>query len=110
MIGDMAMNIANGLNEVIDARKAAGAEAIADVARSARVAAEDLGGSPWAAHFVRRAADNVERAAKEIENRSVGELLGGVADFARRKPKMFFGFGLMAGVVVSRALRANREA
>jgi len=57
------------------------------------------GGVPALEEIVRRAADDIERTASEMEGELVKELLGGVARTARRKPAIVAGAVLAAGLV-----------
>ena len=55
------------------------------------------------------AADRVERLGGYLERTSGDELLRDAEDFARRRPWMVAGFGLVAGLAASRFLKASSE-
>ena len=109
-VGKYAASAANSFTEAVETHKSAGADALASVARSARDAA---GGfekqSPQVARMVRSAADSVERVSTDIRDHTVGDLVGAISDFAHRQPKVFFGFGVLTGLVLSRFIRSSSE-
>ena len=55
------------------------------------------------------AADRFERLGGYLEQTSGDELLRDVEDFARRRPWMVAGMGLVAGIAASRFLKASSE-
>ena len=55
------------------------------------------------------AAERIERLGGYLEQRSGDELLRDVEDFARRRPWMVAGAGLMVGLAASRFLKASSE-
>jgi len=55
------------------------------------------------------AADRVERVGSYLERTSGDEVLRDVEDFARRRPWMVAGIGLVAGMAASRFLKASSE-
>ena len=64
---------------------------------------------PQAAGYIPSAAEGLEQASSAIQNRSVGELVDFVEDFARRNPAAFFGTSVLAGFVLSRFLKSTGE-
>jgi hypothetical protein len=106
--GAVASDAATAFKDAVEANKTAGADAVAHLARSAKGAADNIEQqAPQVAGFVRSAADGVERISTDIRDRSVGELMDSVSDFAKRQPAAFFGCGILAGVVLARLLRAS---
>jgi ElaB/YqjD/DUF883 family membrane-anchored ribosome-binding protein len=94
--------------DAVESNKTAGADAVASLARSAKAAADDIEEtSPQIAKLVRSAADGVERVSTDIRDRNVGQLFDSVSDFAKRRPVAFFGCGMVAGLVLSRLMRAS---
>ena len=88
--------------------KAAGAERAQGLAQAVRHAADDLeASSPEIARHVRAAADSVEGVAAALRERSVGDLLSEVGNFARRQPTAFFGTALVAGFAISRFAKSS---
>jgi hypothetical protein len=55
------------------------------------------------------AADRVERLGGYLEQASGARLLGDAEDFARRRPWLVAGAGLIAGLAASRFLKASSE-
>lgn len=91
-------------------QKHAGAEQAEGLARAVRRAAEELqGSSPQLAHYVREAAESTGQLAQALRNRSVGDLVNGVEDFARRQPVAFFGATVLAGFALARFVKSSAE-
>ncbi|MXP62484.1 hypothetical protein E0493_03835 [Roseomonas sp. M0104] len=73
-----------------------------------RRVAEDLeDASPEIARHVRSAADSVDSLATALRERSVGDLVGEVNEFARRQPVAFFGAAMVAGFALTRFARSS---
>ncbi|MDQ0390324.1 hypothetical protein [Labrys monachus] len=103
-----ASDASGAFKDAVESNKTAGAQAVADLARSAKNAADEMEGqSPQIAKIVRSTAEGVERISTDIRDRSVGQLLDSVTDFAKRQPAAFFGCGILAGVVLSRLMRSS---
>ena len=99
----------DGLSKGAEKQKNAGADAIADIARSVRASADNLEGqSPQIARVVRTSADAVERVSNNVKNQSLNELVNATTDFAKRQPYVFLGLGVLAGIVLGRALSDQR--
>jgi hypothetical protein len=110
-VGALTSDAAHSFKDAVEAHKTSGADAIASVARSARDAVEGLEKqSPQVARMVRTAADNVERVSSDLRDQSIDDLMRSVTSFAQRQPKLFFGCGVVAGLVLSRLLRSSAEA
>lgn len=91
-------------------QKRAGAEQAEGLKRAVHRAADELeGSSPQLAHYVREAADSTGQLARALRNRSVGELVGDVEDFARRQPVAFFGATVLAGFALARFVKSSGE-
>lgn len=96
--------------DLVDDGKAAGANQASGLARAILHAAEDLEGtSPEVARHVRAAADSLSGIADALRERSAGELLEDVTDFARRQPALFFGAAAIAGFSLVRFARSSAE-
>ncbi|MFC7737302.1 hypothetical protein ACFQX4_15935 [Roseomonas sp. GCM10028921] len=90
--------------------KAAAAERASGFATAIRHAADDLeGSSPEIARHVRVAADSVEGISAALRDRSAGQLVQDVTDFARRQPAAFFGVAALAGFALARFARSSSE-
>jgi len=111
-VGGAASDAAASFKEAVETKKTAGADAIAELARSAQDAAGKFENkAPHVAKMVKSAAEGVEQMSTDIRDRNVGELMDSVSDFAKRKPATFFGCGILAGVLLSRIMRgADRSA
>ncbi|MBB5695296.1 hypothetical protein [Muricoccus pecuniae] len=104
---DAARERAEGLAEE---GKAAAAERASGFATAIRHAADDLeGSSPEIARHVRVAADSVEGISSALRDRSAGQLVQDVTDFARRQPAAFFGVAALAGFALARFARSSSE-
>ena len=53
------------------------------------------------------AADTIQQASKYLENKSVGEVVSDVEDFARREPLIFLGGTFAVGLLLGRFLKAS---
>jgi hypothetical protein len=90
-------------------RKREGAEHIKGFGRAVHGAADELGKEiPQAADYVHSAADRLERAADDLRNRSMEDLVDSFTRFARRQPAAAFAGAVLAGFVLSRFLKSAR--
>jgi hypothetical protein len=100
------------LGERLDQRtNEAGAQA-RKVAQALRRSGEQLsneGNGQQAAELVEGAADRIERLGGYLERTSGTELVRDMEGFARRRPWMIAGMGLVAGLAASRFLKASAE-
>jgi gas vesicle protein len=113
-VGDRAKEAAqtarDRAEELADQGKSAGADQMKGFAQAARGAAENLEEqSPEIARYVRQAADGLEQAADTVRNKSVGDFIDMVQDFARRQPAAFFGSTVLAGFVLSRFVKSRSD-
>lgn len=98
-----------GLTRGAEAQKTASAAAIAGFARSVRSSADELAEqSPQMARVVRASAETVERFSTDLQSKSVNELLDAATSFARKRPYVFLGLGVLAGLVLARAFDDRR--
>ena len=82
------------------------------MAQALRRSGEQLsneGDGQQAAELAEGAADRIERLGGYLERTSGAELVRDVEDFARRRPWMIAGMGLVAGLAASRFLKASAE-
>lgn len=100
------------LGETLDQRtKEAGVQA-RNMAQALRRSGEQMsneGNGQHVAGLAEGAADRIERLGGYLERTSGDELVRGVEDFARRRPWMIAGMGLVAGLAASRFLKASSE-
>jgi hypothetical protein len=91
-------------------QKAAGADQIQGVARAVDAAADQLKGQmPTAAKYIDEVAGQVSAMASALRERSVDDMLGNVAEFARRQPTLFFAGALAAGFALSRFAKSSAD-
>lgn len=96
--------------DAIDEQKNAGADRVAGVAEAMRGAADELGEQvPFAADYVREAAEGVERWSSSLRDQSIDDILQGVTRFARQQPIAFFGAAVLVGFAATRFLKSSAE-
>lgn len=80
------------------------------LATAVRHAADDLEGtSPEIARHVRTAAEAVEGISATLRDRTAGQLIHDVTDFARRQPAAFFGVAALAGFALARFAKSSAD-
>jgi hypothetical protein len=100
------------LGEKLDQRTNEAGVQARKMARALRRSGEQLsneGNGQQAAGLAEGAADRIERLGGYLERTSGTELVRDVEDFARRRPWMVAGMGLVAGLGASRFLKASSE-
>jgi ElaB/YqjD/DUF883 family membrane-anchored ribosome-binding protein len=100
------------LGETLDQRTNQAGEQARKMAQALRQSGEQMrvqGEGEQAAGVVEGAADRIERLGGYLEQASGDVLLRDVEQFARRRPWMIAGIGLLAGVAASRFLKASSE-
>lgn len=105
-----AQATAEKAEELADRGKNAGADRIEGFAHAARKAADDLDrDSPYAASYVREAADRIESMSSSVRGSSMGDILDTVENFARTQPMAFFGGSVLAGFALARFVKSSSE-
>ena len=66
-------------------------------------------GNTSAAQLTSQAADRMERVGRYLEQKDGDELMNDLDSFARRRPWLLAGFGLLAGVAAARFVKASSE-
>ena len=61
------------------------------------------------AGYAEMAADQLRSTANYLESHQLGDLAGDLEHFARRRPEVFFGGMLLAGLGIARFLKASRK-
>jgi len=100
------------LGEKLDQRTNEAGVQARKMAQALRRSGEQLsneGNGQQAAELAEGAADRIERLGGYLERTSGAELVRDVEDFARRRPWMIAGVGLVAGLAASRFLKASAE-
>jgi hypothetical protein len=89
-------------------QKSAGADQIGGVADAVEAAAGELERQmPLAAGYIEDVAKQLDTVASALRERSVDDMLGNVADFARKQPALFFGGAMAAGFALSRFAKSS---
>jgi hypothetical protein len=105
---EFGADVGHELNQVAEAQKMRGVEAMQGFARAADSAARELERqSPMVARYVRDAAKQVEGFSNNIRGRSATELMQAATDLARSQPALFFAGALAAGFALSRFLKSS---
>jgi ElaB/YqjD/DUF883 family membrane-anchored ribosome-binding protein len=100
------------LGETLDQRTSQAGEQVRKMAQALRQSGEQMRDQGEGGHVVgvaEGAADRFERLGGYLEQTSGDELLRDVEEFARRRPWMVAGMGLVAGIAASRFLKASSE-
>jgi ElaB/YqjD/DUF883 family membrane-anchored ribosome-binding protein len=100
------------LGETLDQRTNEAGVQARKIAQALRRSGEQLsneGDAHQAAGLAEGAADRIERLGGYLERTSSAELVRDVEDFARRRPWIVAGTGLLAGLAASRFLKASSE-
>ena len=100
-VGPKAEDIANR-------SKAAGASAVAGVARTADALADTVApNSPAIAEYVRGAGQKIDRLASDLRDKKVGDLLSSAAEFGRSQPIIMLAGAALIGFALSRVVKAG---
>lgn len=100
------------LSDTLDERTTQAGGQARQMAQALRRSGEQLreqGEGRQVAGVTEGAADRIERLGGYLERASGDELLRDAEDFARRRPWMVAGLGLMVGLAASRFLKASSE-
>jgi ElaB/YqjD/DUF883 family membrane-anchored ribosome-binding protein len=99
-----ASSISQQIGHMLNEQVAAGADMMAQVANSSRLAADDLGATmPQIGQVVHRVADQIDTFSDRLKEQSVQQLSSSASDLARRQPALVFGLAALAGFIVFRA-------
>ena len=105
-----ASDTAARLRDAVEEQKAAGAERAKGIAGAINRAADELDDEiPEAAHYVRRAAEELEHLSDEVRERDAGELLRMAQDFARRQPTIVLGATALVGFAAVRFFMTSAQ-
>ena len=99
-VGPKAEDIANR-------SKAAGADAVADVAHTAEALDTVAPDSPAIAEYVRGAGQKIDRLASDLRDKKVGDLLSSAAEFGRSQPVIMLAGAALLGFALSRVVKAG---
>jgi hypothetical protein len=94
--------------DIANRSKAAGADAVAGVARTAQVLADTVApDSPAIADYVRGAGQKIDRLASDLRDKKVGDLLTSAAEFGRSQPVIMLAGAALVGFALSRLVKAG---
>ncbi|MBB4052746.1 ElaB/YqjD/DUF883 family membrane-anchored ribosome-binding protein [Devosia subaequoris] len=92
-----------------DQKKLAASQITGIASAISKVADELEGDQATTARYARDLAKGLDRFGKEVEGRSVDELMSDAQDFGRRQPLAFLGAAALAGFVASRFAGASAQ-
>lgn len=106
--GGLGERVKSKARDIAEQQKTAGAEQIGGVADAMEAAAGQLEGQmPLAARYVEDVAKQLDTMASALRERNVDDMLGNVADFARKQPAVFFAGDIAAGFALSRFAKSS---
>ncbi len=107
----LASRLRGRVSSELNAQKDRVTDALDDIASRVRRAGEPLRDDPYAplGEYAEGAASRIEQFASEVRGRDVEELAYEVGEFARRRPAMFMGATLAAGILAARFLKSSQE-
>lgn len=99
------------LRDQFDQRSSQAGSQTRSLAEALRRSGNDLGseGNSNAAQLTAQVADRIERLGSYLEQKSGDELMREIEAFARRRPWMLAGLGMLAGVAAARFMKASSE-
>jgi len=99
------------LRDQLDRRSNEAGSQVLSVAQALRRSGDELGsgGSTTAAQWTGQAADRLEQLGSYLERAKGDELMRDIEGFARRRPWMLAGIGMLAGVAAARFMKASSE-
>jgi ElaB/YqjD/DUF883 family membrane-anchored ribosome-binding protein len=99
------------LRDQFDQRSNEAGSQVRSLAGALRRSGNDLSndGNTQAAQLTGQAADRMERLGTYLEQKSGDELMRDVEGFARRRPWMLAGLGVLVGVAAARFMKASSE-
>jgi ElaB/YqjD/DUF883 family membrane-anchored ribosome-binding protein len=99
------------LRDQFDQRSSQTGSQVRSLAEALRRSGNDLNGEGSAnvSQLTSQAADRIERLGSYLEQKRGDELMRDVETFARRRPWMLAGIGMLAGVAAARFMKASSE-
>jgi ElaB/YqjD/DUF883 family membrane-anchored ribosome-binding protein len=97
------------LRDQFDQRSTQAGSQVRSLAKALRRSGDELGneGNSSASQLTIQAADRLERVGGYLEQKSGDELMRDIETFARRRPWMLAGIGMVAGVAAARFTKAS---
>lgn len=107
---DLADEVQDRARSALEESKSRLADEVSRLGRALRDASQRLEGeSRPMGSYARQAAEQIRRAGDYLRDAGTGEIVRDVQDFARRRPELFLGGLLVAGVLIGRFFRASGE-
>lgn len=107
---EAADTIKSRARDVAEQQKEAGAQQIGAIADAMKAAADNLEGKvPRAAEYIDEVAGQLGSVASALRQRSIDDVVGNVADFARKQPAAFFIGAVAAGFALSRFAKSSAK-
>lgn len=99
------------IQSMLTERKSKAAEQIGSVSNAFRSASQRLAeqNQHAVAGYVERAADNVDRISRYLQQHNAEEIISEAEDFVRRRPGWMIGGAFAAGFVMARFLKSSRS-
>jgi ElaB/YqjD/DUF883 family membrane-anchored ribosome-binding protein len=99
------------LRDQFDERSTKAGSQVRSLAAALRRSGNDLSneGNGNASQLTTQAAERIERVGSYLEQKSGDELMRDLERFARRRPWMLAGLGMLAGVAAARFVKASSE-
>jgi ElaB/YqjD/DUF883 family membrane-anchored ribosome-binding protein len=99
------------LRDQIDRRSTDAGTQARSIAEALRHSGSELEtqGKSGAAQFTRRAADRIDGIGSYLEQKSGDDVMRDFESFARRRPWMLAGLGMLAGVAAARFVKASSD-
>jgi hypothetical protein len=109
--GELREQGASRLRDQFDQRSNQAGSQARSLAEALRRSGNDLNGQGSAnvSQLTSQAADRIDRVGSYLEQKSGDELMRDVETFARRRPWMLAGLGMLAGVAAARFMKASSE-
>jgi hypothetical protein len=97
--------------EQFDQRSTQAGSQMRSLADALRRSGKELGneGNENTSQLTTRAAERIERVGSYLEEKSGDDLMREIETFARRRPWMLAGIGMLAGVAAARLMKASSE-
>jgi ElaB/YqjD/DUF883 family membrane-anchored ribosome-binding protein len=108
---DLREETAARVRDQLDQRSTQAGSELRSLAEALRRSGQQLGdkGNSNTSQLTTQAADRIERLGSYLEEKRGDELMRGIETFARQRPWMLAGIGLLAGVAAARFTKASSE-
>jgi hypothetical protein len=99
------------VRDQFDRRSTQAGSQVRSLAEALRRSGDDLSkeGNSGAARITGQAAERIERVGSYLEEKSGDELVRDIETFARKRPWMLAGLGLLSGVAAARLMKASSD-